>query len=359
MVAASAALFTTGAAAAAAAARAPALPPLPSKAAILADGQRAARYWLNLTNSKQQCNWEDSTFMLGLMALQNATGDAALLQTAVDWGDRHGWRFCAGRDADADFQLCGAVYAQAYVAAGRKNATWLAGAISQYEKEMADKSAVSSWSWVDALFMTMSVYARLGAITGDRRYYQHMYKNFDYGTRTGYKFWSGKDSLFYRDPLTAPPAPWFWSRGNGWAMGALVAAIQHSPASDARRAVYVDMFQKHAARLAQLQGRDGCWRVSLADPEFYDLPEATGTSMFAYGIAYGVDAGLLARGAYLPVVERAWQCLSRFALQPSGRVGYCQPVGVGVRRNFDPNTTQHFCVGQFLLAASAVSKLAA
>jgi unsaturated rhamnogalacturonyl hydrolase len=354
----------TASSAAARAAAAAAAPPLPSKADVLAAGLRAASYWLNATNSSQACGWEDSTFMLGLGSLQQATSDAALLSQQIKFGERYNWTFCDGRLLNPDFQVCGASYAQAYVAAGDKgDATWLAGAVSQYEREMADRAPGSRWSWVDAVFMAVSVYARLGAITGDRRYFDHMTKHFDFAALSGFKLWSPADGLFFRDPPAKAaeaglPTPPFWARGNGWGMGALATALEFLPAADPHRAVYADLLRRHAARLAQLQGRDGCWRVSLADPEFYDLPEATGTSMFAYGIAYGVDAGLLARGAYLPVVERAWQCLSRFVLQPSGRVGYCQPGGAAPHRNFNTNSTSAFCVGQFLMAASAVSKLA-
>jgi rhamnogalacturonyl hydrolase YesR len=99
--------------------------------------------------------------------------------------------------------------------------------------------------------------------------------------------------------------------------------------------------------------------VSLTDPNFNPTPETTGTAMFAYGMAYGVRTGLLARDAYEPVVARAWQCLTTQALQPSGRVGFCQPGGDRPNpTNTRRESTSSFCVGQVLLAASEVAQLA-
>ena len=62
---------------------------------------------------------------------------------------------------------------------------------------------------------------------------------------------------------------------------------------------------------------------------------------------------------YTPAVEKAWAWLSTTALHSDGRVGNCQPGGGAPANNYDANSTSNFCVGQMLLAASEVSKLAA
>ena len=79
----------------------------------------------------------------------------------------------------------------------------------------------------------------------------------------------------------------------------------------------------------------------------------------SYGIAYGVNSGLLSKEEYLPVIESAWTCLSGKALQPSGLFGYCQPVGGSPEHNVSPESTSDFCVGLFTLATSQVAKLSA
>ena len=153
----------------------------------------------------------------------------------------------------------------------------------------------------------------------------------------------------------------YWGRGNGWAMGALVAAIEFGEgykASDPHRPVYVNMLKQQAAALKALQGDDGCWRSSLMNATGYPTPEMTGTSSFVYGIGYGLNTGILEMDTYGPVVAKAWKFMSSEALQPSGRYGFCQPVGGSPEHNINKDSTSDFCVGQFLLAATQVAKLA-
>jgi hypothetical protein len=38
--------------------------------------------------------------------------------------------------------------------------------------------SAADWSWVDALFMSMNVYSRLGRITGNASYYEKQWENF-------------------------------------------------------------------------------------------------------------------------------------------------------------------------------------
>ena len=51
--------------------------------------------------------------------------------------------------------------------------------------------------------------------------------------------------------------------------------------------------------------------------------------------------------------------MSGTALSDRGLYGYCQPVGGSPEHNINPTSTSDFCVGQFLLAATQVYKLAA
>ena len=48
--------------------------------------------------------------------------------------------------------------------------------------------------------------------------------------------------------------------------------------------------------------------------------------MLAFGLTYGVNAGLLSREEYLPVIDRAREVVKRMQ-RKSGGVGYCQPGG--------------------------------
>lgn len=112
-----------------------------------------------------------------------------------------------------------------------------------------------------------------------------------------------------------------------------------------------------AVSLKAVQSPMGMWHSSLADAAAYPNPETTGSSSFTFGIAYGVNTGILDRATYTPVVAAAWQGLSSVALQPGGLLGWCQPPG-GSPGDETAQSTSDFCVGLFLLAASEVYTLA-
>ena len=38
-----------------------------------------------------------------------------------------------------------------------------------------------------------------------------------------------------------------------------------------------------------LQGEDGLWRASLNEPEWFSMPESSGSSFFTFGLAAGIN----------------------------------------------------------------------
>ena len=125
---------------------------------------------------------------------------------------------------------------------------------------------------------------------------------------------------------------------------------------DADRHEYSTKLFTMAQTLKSVQSENGCWGASLMNATAFPGPETTGTANFCYALAYGVRTGILDRSSFLPTVEKAWQRLSKTALQPSGLVGYCQPCG-GAPNATTAAETSDFCVGQFLLAATEVARL--
>ena len=120
------------------------------------------------------------------------------------------------------------------------------------------------------------------------------------------------------------------------------------------------VFKLFASRLLELQGDDGAWRSSMLEAATYPTRETTGSACFTRGLAYGINAGLLDARTYMPAVTKAWGFLAHAALQPTGRVGYCQEAGAFPTNNsalLNASTTSDFCVGMLLGAAAEVSRL--
>src|SRR4029077_6639119 len=87
--------------------------------------------------------------------------------------------------------------------------------------------------------------------------------------------------------------------------------------------------------------------------------ESSGTSFFLYGLAWGLNNGILDQNTYLPVVEKAWNFFATTAIQPSGRLGYVQPSPpCNCPGPTSVNDSADYGVGAFLLAAHQMALLA-
>ena len=102
-----------------------------------------------------------------------------------------------GRTVDGNNQLCGATYAELYALDGSKNKTMIAGTLPEFDAEIKEDDT-SLWSWVDALFMAMNTWSRIGNDTGDQRYFDQQFKLFSAAALEGP---SGNT------PPGRPPAP--------------------------------------------------------------------------------------------------------------------------------------------------------
>lgn len=326
----------------------------------------ANNYFIASQNGNSgDCGWERGTYFTGCMAHIATTCklqacNSTLLNWAQQWAAGHNFS-CAGSE-NANDEVCGQSYVELYDYKPTPQGLNLQYTLS---KQMGSVNGSQFMTWVDALYMAAPTYARYGVALQNSSYWDFLYKAY---TFTAYQLagpglWSPKYNLFYRDPTyfnkTSPNgAPVFWARGCGWAIAAMARVIAALPAGHPTRGEYVARLQAMAPALAAVQGADGLWRASLLDANEYPNPESTGTGMFTYALAWGVNNGLLDAATYTPIVLKAWQGLSTISLQPSGLVGWCQPPN-GQPAPAKITDTSDFCVGQFLLAGSEVAKLVA
>jgi rhamnogalacturonyl hydrolase YesR len=204
--------------------------------------------------------------------------------------------------------------------------------------------------------MAPAAFIELSRQTGDRRY-------LDFAMR---EFWATTDflydpaeRLYYRDSRfferrDAKGRKEFWSRGNGWVFGGMARVIPMLAKGSADRRRMEALFKDMAARIKALQKPDGYWAPSLLAPE-QSPPETSGTAFYTYGLAWGIQAGLLSRREYEPAMRRGWSALNR-AIQPDGRLGFVQQVSDRPEK-VEASDTQYYGVGAFLLAATQVAAL--
>jgi hypothetical protein len=193
--------------------------------------------------------------------------------------------------------------------------------------------------------------------TGDERYLNFAVRNW---WRTTDYLYDTNAHLFFRDSTffnktETNGAKIFWSRGNGWVFAGTVRMLQYLPMNHPDRPRFEQLFKDMAGKILLLQQPDGMWRASLLDPDDYPMPEASGSAMFTYGLAWGVNQGLLDRAKYEPAVRKAWPALVG-CVDADGKLTHIQPAGSQPVR-FDADSTQPYGGGVFLLAGSEVYRM--
>lgn len=316
-------------------------------------------------------NWVNATFYLGLtkwaQIAEQENKEDFYYQWLTRLGRRNYWQVDK-RMYHADDVCISQTYLDLYRKYGKQEmiipttarTEWVMANPSKgsFLLDYGNASTLERWTWCDALFMAPPVYARLYRITGDKKYIRFMNKEF----KATYDYLFDKEeNLFYRDhryftqkELNGTKV--FWGRGNGWVLGGLVEILRELPKGDKHRPFYEDLFIKLSTRVAQLQHPDGFWHASMLDPQAYPSPETSCSGFFVYGLAYGINEGLLPRDQFLAIAEKGWKALLS-AVEEDGKLGYVQPIGADPKK-VTPAMTEVYGPGAFLLAGSEMFRLA-
>jgi len=305
--------------------------------------------------------WTWSVLYSGFMAASNSLGDAKYRDAMQAMGEKFEWKL-RSQLPNADDQSIGQTYLELYLL--KKDSDMLKPTQDALDAILAapPKGTIPAgkeitWWWCDALFMAPPVWARLYAATGDRKYIDYLDQEW---AKTSGLLYDTKEHLYLRDSTyqtktEANEKKIFWSRGNGWVMGGIVRTLEYLPKDDPARDKYIAQLREMAARVAQLQGPDGLWRASLLDPIDYDLPEVSGSALFTFAIAAGVNDGLLDATIYRSVIEKAWAGILHH-VYVDGRLGCIQQTGAEPAP-YRATASYTYGVGAFLLAGSEIRKM--
>lgn len=322
--------------------------------------ESADSYWVANGPNQAPNDWQNSTFQVGNLALVRTSGVSN--HVTLPWAQANGYQLesSSSRPFFPDYEAAGEAYlALQYF---HPDPTTLTALTDRINAEVASVRAGHHdyWNYVDALNMAAPSFAQLGVTDGNQTYLDTMHTLFEY-TKSGVAgrgLFDQATGLWWRDSHTVGTNT-FWSRGNGWAFAALTKILTALPATDAHRAEYLQVYRQMAASLVAVQRSDGFWNVDLLDPHDHPGPESSGTALFTYGLAWGVNNGVLDAARYTPAVRRAWQALTTTALQPSGLLGYVQPPATGPGGGTTTTSTAAYGVGALLLAGRQVAALTA
>lgn len=345
------------------------------KAAIKAIMKRVADWQIANPNKGAEhddVSWTHAALYMGMLDWAELTekedGDDSYYQWLLRIGRRNHFQMGMWM-YHADFIAVGQPFIDLYLKYGNKKmiapvmarANWVIENPAEIELglDYSNLETLDRWSWCDALFMAPPVYAKLYALTKDKKYLDFL--NREYKASYDHLF-DKEERLFYRDrryfgKSEANGKKVFWGRGNGWVLGGLVEILNTLPKDEPSRAFYQELFVTLATRVAELQSPDGYWHASLLDPASYPSPETSATGFIVYAFAYGVNEGLLDKDVFMPVIEKGWKALVD-AVEPDGKLGYVQPIGADPRK-VTRDMTEVYGVGAFLLTGCQLYKMEA
>jgi rhamnogalacturonyl hydrolase YesR len=183
--------------------------------------------------------------------------------------------------------------------------------------------------WLDDLFMGVPAIAQMGALTGERKYFDEAarqvlaYKQRMFNSERGV-FMHG-----WVEGMTEHPE-FFWARANGWAFMTEVELLEVLPADHPSRPQILELLRAHAKGLAKFQSGSGFWHQLLDRGDSY--LETSATAIYTYAYARAINRGWIDPLAYGPMTLLAWNAVNT-KINARGQVeGTCVGTGMG----FDP-----------------------
>ncbi len=341
-----------------------------SRSDVLNIINRVNAYWQKNNPAEDRAFWDVAAYHTGNMEAYFVTRNDTYKKYSETWAEHNQWMGARSNNKAewkhtygekdeyvlfGDWQICFQTYIDLYNLDKDPRKIARAREVMEYEMSTPENDY---WWWADGLYMVMPVMTKMYRVTGNRQYLDKLYQYWSYSNSIMYDSISG---LYYRDAKYVYPKHKsvtgkkdFWARGDGWVFAGLAKVLNDLPQDDPHRQQFLNKYLRMAEALKAAQQSDGFWTRSILDPVHAPGPETSGTAFFTYGFLWGINKGYLSEKQYLPVVARAWNYLTRTALQADGRVGYVQPIGERAipGQVVDQNSTANFGVGAFLLASA-------
>lgn len=292
-------------------------------------------------------NYSIGVSLAGMLAVTDATGDPAFQEYTlrnfdfiadhIDYFRRQAKAFGPQRDGwrrlieMRELDDCGAIGAALIKAYAKKPdpryralIDIVADFISNRMSRMPDRTLARTrpWPvsiWVDDMYMSIPFLAQMGALTGDRQY-------FDDGTRQviqmSARLFDQQKGLYDHSWFAdmEPDPKFYWGRGAGWALMATAELLSVLPQDHPDRAAVLAIFRRAAQGVVAVQGSMGLWHQLLDKPDSY--LETSASAMFTFALARGVNRGWLPP-TYAPAAQAGWRALEQ-RVRPDGMVsGIC------------------------------------
>lgn len=179
--------------------------------------------------------------------------------------------------------------------------------------------------WTDDMYMCLPFLARLGVVTGDRKYFDEAVKQI-----TGFhnKMYMSAENIFSHIyyPLEDIGNNIPWGRGNGWALLAISEVLMIMPEDTEGRDTVLEIFRNFAKGvIACRDSEEKLWHQVINNHKSYI--ETSGSAMFITALARGIRLGWI-DSSYRDAVVESWDALCEKCIDSEGNLyGVCQGSG--------------------------------
>jgi unsaturated rhamnogalacturonyl hydrolase len=193
--------------------------------------------------------------------------------------------------------------------------------------------------WADDMFMSIPFLARMGKLTGEKKYFEDAIKQvkqfsaYLYDPTTGL-FWHN----YYTDTKSNGVA--HWARCNGWIAMSQVELLKNLPEGHPQKAELIAMLLKQIIGYSRYQDNSGLWHQLIDKPDSY--LETSSTAMFVYAVATAVNEGWISQ-RYMGIARDGWKGLQSHVNADGQVLDVC--VGITIRvqlRLMTPMVWGHF-----------------
>lgn len=327
---------------------------------------KVAQWQLDNPKRRAKNDWTNAVFFTGLFEAWRVTQSPMMYNALVETGKSTNWKPYK-RSYHADDIAISSTYIDLYQI--EKQQEMLQPTIDSVARFVEEPYPVKGFEcikywWADALFMAPSVLIKLGKTINRPDYlkcndelyhesYNLLYNKDEHLFARDMNFVLKNDST---DLLEGNGKPMFWSRGNGWVLAGLARILKELPVDYPERPFYENIFYEMSERIIELQRQDGLWSSGLLDASAYSNGEVSGSALFCYGLAYGLNSGLLKKKKYKKAVEKAWIGLDN-CVTTEGEVCFVQGAGDRPSNGDYSQNSELYGTGAYLLAGSEILRM--
>ena len=197
--------------------------------------------------------------------------------------------------------------------------------------------------WLDGLYMASPYLAQYAGLFNEPALFDDVAKqivlmdrhSYDPATGLYWHAWDESHSQSWADPQTGF-SPNFWSRAIGWYGMAIVDSLDYLPVSQPEIDEIVNILKRLADGVVKWQDpKTGVWwQIPNLGGREGNYLEGSGSAMFVYTLAKGVNKGYLPREKYLPAILKGYAGLLKTFVKssPDGPIrltSICAGAGLG------------------------------